>query len=569
VPGAFQYPWRSQTTGDEGVTTVARHAASPTPRASSRAASVVPAADTEPGRSGRSVAAGGVVAVAGVALAALTVGAIAASGVSLLPRGQAATSSPPSTAPPVERAALTTTPAQVAITKVVSNAPAPTWAPAGTATWTAATPFDEQCGRPVGLDASIAAARAYTVGEDQVLVSVSAYSAGQGAPALAAWSSSLGGCSSSGRVGRVRVDGPGGSGIAAWLRGASGTPQAAMLMWRRGDVLALVAVPIASPARLAERAAVVDTALLAALVGRCADTSSTRSDAARSPWVARGEFTGLTEPLTVAVEASPTPVPPPDVVAVPPSWTATPLPSVSIPARPVDPVWPADLPAPVAVPVAPRRPAPAPVSTAVPSRVDDPVGPGCGWKFTGQVPPTYDVANETALTAQRAAQAEADLAALQAQWQSDTVTFWRDVPAYEQQAALFAAYADSVDAVATSWDTITRQRERYAAAVEVYNAAVAARTEFFAAQALARAQYEQEVALCGSTPTPLPSTSPPIDPTAVPTPTPSATPTPSPTDAVAAGCPPQVPSILFEVPPDLPPVPTPPADPRPAPTATR
>ena len=564
-PNAFQYPWRRRTTGDEGVTVVARHAASPPPRrAAPRAASVVPAADAQPGRTGRSVAAGSVVAVAGVTLAALTVGAITASGVSLLPRDQAPPPPAPTTAPPVERAALVTSPAQVAITTVLSTAPAPTWSPAGSATWTAATPFDEECGRPGGLDASLAGARAFTVGKDQVLVSISAYSAGQGAPALAAWSSALASCSSSGRVGRVRVDGPGGSGVAAWLRGTPGTPQASMLMWRRGDVLAVVAVPTSSPARLAERAVVVDSALLRALVGRCADTSSTRSDAARSPWVSRAEFTGLTEPLTVAVEASPTPVPPPDALPVPDSWTPAPLPTVSIPARPVEPVWPIDLPLPVASPLAPQRPAPAPVSSAVPSRVDDPVGPGCGWAFTGQVAPRYDAATEAALTAARAAQAEAELATLQAQWQNDLVTFWRDVPAYEQQAALFAAYADGVDDVATAWDAITRQREKYAAAVEEYNAAVAAREEFFAAQALARSQYEAAVALCGSTPTPLPTTTPPpVDPTAVPTPT------PSPTETVTPGCPPEVPAILFELPPELPPVPTPPPDPRPSPTPTR
>jgi hypothetical protein len=547
-------------TGDEGVTVVARHAASPPPRRTPpRGASVLPAPDRDPGRTGRTAAAGATVAVVGVALAGLTVGAITASGVGLLPRDQAQAAPAPPAAAPVERAVLVTTPAQVAITAMVTRPPAPGWSSAGTVTWTAATPFDEECGRPGDLDAVLAAARAYTVGKDQVLVSVAAYSAGQGAPALASWSGALATCSQSGRVGRVRVDGPGGSGVAAWLRGAAGSPEAAMLMWRRGDVLALVAVPTASPARLAERAAVVDTALLAALAGRCADTSSTRADAVRSPWVSRSEFTGLTEPLTVAVEPSPVPTPPPDVVPVPDSWKATPLPSVSMPVRPAEPVWPVDLPPPVASPSVPSRPDPAPVSTAVAARVADPVGPGCGWAFTGQVAPVYDEATEAALTAQRAAQAEAELATLQAQWQNEVVTFWRDVPAYEAQAALFAAYADSVESVASAWDSITRQRERYAAAVEDYNAAVAAREQFFAAQALARSEYEAAVAQCGATPTPLPTTTPPpVDPTALPTPTP--------TETLVPGCPPEVPEILYELPPELPPLPTPPPDPRPSPT---
>ncbi|MFN8168646.1 MAG: hypothetical protein U0S36_07660 [Candidatus Nanopelagicales bacterium] len=538
---------------------MARHAASPPPRrAQTRARTVVPAAD-EP-TSARSLLAGGLLGAGGAVVAALTVGAIAATGVGLAPRGTSQDAPTPSATPTVERASLAATPAQTAIAAVLGTKPAPTWSPAGSVTWTAASPFDEECGRPGDVDAALAAARAYTVGRDQVLVSVWAFSAGQGAPALAGWSTGLGTCASSGRVGRVRTDGPGGTGVVAWLRPAAGTSGAAMLMWRRGDVIAAVAVPTAKPDKLAERAAVVDAALMRALAGRCADISSTRADAARSPWTSREQFTGLTQPLTVTVDPSPTPAAQPGADPVPDSWSPTPLPSVSLPERPVDPVWPADLPVPVGSPVVPQRPTPAPVTTSVPSRVDDTVGPGCGWAFTGQVKPPYDEATEDALTAARAAQAEAELAALQAQWQSDVVQFWRDVPVYEQQAALFADYAESVRSVATAWDAITRQRQRYASQVEAYNAAVAARDAFLAEQANARALYESEVARCGTEPSPLPT------PSTTPTPGDTSSPVPTPEPTAQDGCPPVVPPILYESPPELPPLPTPPPDPRPSPT---
>ena len=560
-PDGSEYPRRVATDGSEGVTQVARHAASPPQRRPSpRDAQVLPA--TAAPRSRPAVLAAALVAAGGATFVALTVGAVAVSGVGFLPRGPVAAAAAPAVAPPLERVALATTPAQQAIAQVLGGRPDPSWVPVGSPTWTAATPFDEECGRPGELDAALAGARAYTVGRDQVLVSISSYSAGLGAPALAGWSSNLGECASSGRVGRVRVEGPGGSGILAWLRAGSTPGTAAMLMWRRGDVIATVAVPTAQPAGLAARAALVDTALVAALAGRCADTSSTGADSVRSPWVSRNQFTGLTEPLTVAVGAATAPVPPPGVIPVPDTWTPQPIPSVSLPARPADPVWPEVLPAPVVSPFAPAKPTRPPASTSVASRVDDPIGPGCGWAFTGQVRLPYDAGTEAALTQARAAQAEADLGALQAQWQSDAVAFWRDVPAYELQAQLFSAYAAEVSSVAVAWDALTRERERYAVLVDAYNAAVTARQDFLAAQAAARAQYEVAVSVCGSTPSPLPSpTEPSPSDTAVPTPTP----TPIATDAVTPGCPPEVPAILFESPPELPPAPTPPSDPRPTP----
>jgi hypothetical protein len=139
------------------------------------------------------------------------------------------------------------------------------------------------------------------------------------------------------------------------------------------------------------------------------------------------------------------------------------------------------------------------------------------------------------------------------------VSYWQQQPIYEQQAQAFLAYASTVQQVALAWDTITRQREDYAAAVAAYDAATVARSQFFSEQAAAQTAYDDALAACGPTTTPSP------------TPTPSDSLSPSPTGTLSAspstpGCPPALPPILGQAPPTLPPIPAPPPDPRPSPS---
>jgi hypothetical protein len=204
-------------------------------------------------------------------------------------------------------------------------------------------------------------------------------------------------------------------------------------------------------------------------------------------------------------------------------------------------------------------PVPAPTVSVVPSRADDPVGPGCGWAFTGQVKPPFDQVEQAAVANALAVQAQQELTGAQALWQSDVVSYWQQVPVYEQQAAAFLAYAAAVQRVADSWDSITRQRDDYAAAVAAYDAAVQVRNDFLDQQAVAQAAYDDELVRCSAVPS---STPAPTD-TSLPTPTPTGTATPGPTDTGLPGCPPVVPPILLQTPPPLPPLPTPPPDPRP------
>ncbi len=536
-----------------------RHAAPPPSRSSSRARS-------NPGRTTSTATAGFLVAGAGAALAVATLVGIAAAGIDLAPRPPAAAAASPTPAPTVPRVALSASPAQAAVLATLGPAPAAGWVTASGLSWTGGTPFDATCGRPAA-DAALSGTRIYGVGKRQLVATVSAYSAGTGAVAFDQWAQLLGRCA--GPVSRTATSiGAAGSGartaaaasaadaFVAWIRATDGRPAASALFWRRGDMIAVLATPSASPDGLASAAISLDRVLVGALAGRCADVSSTVADAARTPWVAGDGFTGLTAPITVTVAPSPIPSPPPGVAAVAPTWTPSPLPSPSFPVRPADPLWPTDLPTPVVSPTAPLAPAPAPTLSIVPSREPDPTGPGCGWAFTGQVEPPFDAAREQALADARIAQAQDDLAGQQALYVADVVTYWQQVPVYDAEASAFAAYVAQVRTVAEAWDRIQQERDDYDRALADYNATLQTRTVLLQQQEQAQAAYDAAVAACATaSPTPAPTD-------ATPTPTaPTATPSPTPT---VGGCPPPRPPILDAPVPTLPPMPSPPPDPRPS-----
>jgi hypothetical protein len=542
-----------------------RHAAPPPPRRDTRVSSSIPGRGTSTATAGFLVAGGAAV------LVLATVLGITLAGVAVLPRGPAQAQAAPVPAPTVPRLVLAASPARAAIVTSLGDQPARGWVAASDLSWSAGTAFDAACGRPA-TDAALAGTRIYVVGRHQAVVTVAAYAAGAGAVALREWTTLLGSCTG-GSVYRYAATGPGVDAVIAGIGATAGRPPASALVWRRGDVVVTVTVPSSDPSGLASIAATMDAVVVSAVAGTCADVSSTFADAVRSPWIANVDFTGLTVPVPVSVSPSPVPTPA-GVTPVPSGWTADPLPTVSLPARPLDPVWPSDLPTPVAQPVAPTEPSPAATATTVPSRAPDPTGPGCGWAFTGMTPPPYDEAQEAAAAQALAEQAQSQLASSQQLYGASVAAFWQQVPVYQQQAAAFVAYADAVRVVATAWDSITAQRAAYQQAVSAYDAAVQAHDQFVSAQAAAQSAYDAAVATCASQPVP-PTGTPTDTPTGPPTdssspgdttgpvdttaPTGGATPTPP----VGNGCPPAVPPILTQTAPTLPPVPTPPPDPRP------
>ncbi len=509
-----------------------------------------------PGRGVSTASTGVLVALTGAVLAVLTVLGVTLMGVPLAPRAPAAAADTPTPTPTpsIDRVALASSSAQRVITTVLGPAVTAGWTPAGIVAWTGGTPFDAPCGRPTA-DAALSGSRVYDLGKSQVVLTVSAYTAGAGAVAMRDWSARLSTCTGA-RVTVLPVLAPSPDAFLATLLPDAGRPGAAALFWRRGDVIAIVATASPDGRGLPALAARADPALSAALTGVCANQASTVADGARSPWLARDQFTGLASPIPVTTKPSPTPAPPAGVTPVPATWSPTPLPSVSVPVRPADPVWPTDLPSGVASPVPPSPLPPAPVQSLVPSRLDDPVGPGCGWAFTGQVAPPFDAATEAVLAQTRVAQAKQDLAAAQQAWQTEVVQYWQAVADYRAAAVAYTAYDAAVRQVARAWDRISAQRQAYADAVAAYNLAVAAREQFLLDQAAAQTAYDEAVAAC-----------PPVDGTPTPSDVPIPT-SPAPTGAstgspATSGCPPPVPAILQETAPAVPPLPTPPPDPRP------
>ena len=509
---------------------------------------------TIPGRGLSSASAAVIVGVVAVVFAVLTVLGLVALGVPLLPRQEAvAASATPTPTPTIDQVALASSPAQKAITTVLGPAPATGWLPAGAVAWSGGTPFDTSCGRPT-TDAVLAGTRVYAIGKQQVVLTVSAFAAGAGAVAMRDWEARLAACPNA-PVTVTHVAAPTSDAFVASVpavaaaAGGTAQPGATAIFWRRGDVVAVVAVPAAGARGMPDVASQLDPALVQALTGVCANQASTVADAVRSPWVARDQFIGLASPVPVAMAPSPTPRAPSGVTPAPAGWSPTPLPSVSLPVRPADPVWPDTLPATQVVsPVPPSILAPAPTLSMVPSRLDDPVGPGCGWAFTGQNGPPYVAAAEAVAAQGRVAQAKLDMSVAQQAWQANVVQYWSQVAAYTTQADAYSAYAAEVRKVALAWDRITAERTAYASAVDVYNAAAAAREQFLLDQAAAQNEYDTAVALCEGI---SPST----------TPSPSAS--PSSTDP-SVQCPPPVPPILSQVAPTVPPLPTPPPDPRPS-----
>ena len=521
---------------------------------------------------------------AAVTLVGVTVLGVSAAGVPLLGRGPSEVAPPPPAASPRPAVAITQTPAQQSFSALLNQAPNSAWQPIGEISWISGTPYDQSCGRPSQLGPAIAGSRVYQAVGGQVMVSVMAYSAGLGAGAFQDWQHQLSTCAG---VSTYSVPGPTSDSsspsaptdaLIAWGANVKGAATAS-LMWRRGDILAWISAPESLKSSLGTKSLQFDQLLLSAVSGSCASVDSTLADAARSPWLAPKDFTGLIKQVPVAVSHAPWPTLPPGSTPVPHTYVPSPAPSISYPSRPADPVWPLDLPTPVPTPDLPITPTLPPSATSVPSRAPDPIGPGCGWAFTGQVPPRYDEVQQVALARGLADQARAALLQAQAQWQSNTLSYWQQVPTYATQLQDFLAYAAAVRDVALAWDSISAQRDLYDKAVTEYNDALAAQQQFIAAQQQAQAAYDAALTACANapvyTPQPNPTTSSPsasasessstgpIDTaTTTPIPTgPTSTPTPPPTGP--DGCPPARPAILDQPIPTLPPVPTPPADPRP------
>jgi hypothetical protein len=537
---------------------------------------------------------------------ALNVGAVAAfhaafPGVSLLPATAAGPPPKAKPAPVVPVAARTgALPAQAAVASVIAVNPRALagWKAATSTTTVAGAPFDYACGTPDGPAPVVATSRGWVAStgplprhiSGTVSVTVRAYGAGQGAVAFAQQKATVNDCVSAFQASRsgIGVD-------AMAIRSSS----ASTLMWRRGDVTVLLSTSSAGRpgnlATLAPVAAEFDTRLVAALTGVCADVTSTREDATRSPYANRAGFTGLTVPRTVTLDAgalAATSEPSTSAPVVPIPAPRKDVPYIGdLPERPASPVTPSALPKKVARPSLPDVPVPGPTATTVREAVEDATGPGCGWVFAGQGAPSFNAAQATAALAAATKTAQANLAAGHAKWVAAKGTYYVEYAQYLKDVDAFTAYAAQVEKVRAVWAKVRAERAEYQRALDRYTDAVRARERFLADQQRAQEEYAAALTACATTtglspagmqvktigyvaepvpptPSPTPSPSPTVSPQPTPSPKPSpsvspkpsVTPSPSPSPSATPQrvCPPPRPAILDEVPPEVPVKPVPP-----------
>ncbi len=527
-------------------------------------------------RAGRRSSKKAIVAVTAcaVAIPALAVAGAATAGIPLLPLVEEP--APPAAAPaaPPGVVVATGTLAGNLVADLLRSGPGPGWRPANGITRAPGTPFDYAC-RVVGPPAAaVAADRSFQDARgQQVTVQVRAYGAGLGAVAMDRLAARVQACP--GRDSRVTAatysDGSR-SGIAGTVR-PDGAPHAvASLTWRRGDVLLSVVAPGRTPSSLSSVAASVDAAALALLRPVCADLAAGATESVRTPWADRGLYAGWFVPEGVTAPPQPLPAPPAGIAPAPLDRVVDPLPLVTLPNRPADPVWPPALPTAVASPQAPLPPGPQPTATMIPIQQRDDVGPGCGWAFTGQAAPVVDDAVLIATREATISQAQNNLDVLQNQWGQSVVAYWAAAAQYDLAAAAFRAYATQVSSVAAQWQQITDARNAYATSLTAYQQAQADLAAYLAARATAQAAYDLAVAACAAAPTPVATTPTPATTSPGPGPAasgpPAAPPSGSPTatappPTALATCPPPRPAVLDQPAPTLLPSPLPPADPRP------
>ena len=459
-------------------------------------------------------------------------------------------------------------PAEVVVAQILATPPQlPGGATAVSALQGApSSPVDLVCGPRTGPGPVVAAGRGWTVASGSQVtnfqagytVTVSAYGAGQGAVAFAALAAQVNEhcANTSGTAYLVGSTGAGVDAATAWVSRPGGATTA--FFWRRGDIVAMVAA--SGPSVAMDLVKEYDARVAAALAGVCTNTGSTLADAARSPYVTKTGFTGLTITAPVGL---PYGVAPPAQVEVPPAQV---LPVVALPIPPEAPFWPAALPSPVVAPSEPTPPAYPALTTTAPVRVQDDQGPGCGWAFTGQPVPGFDEA-----TAARRAALDADKAAAGLAAGVDAYT--ANVPAYRAAYTTYLAgvlafqqYAQAVDAVSAAWGVIRTDQADFKLAMVLYTAATASRDRFLAARAAAQVSYAKALAACAARTSAPPIPEVTVVPTVSPTPTPA--PTTAPTTAPVMVCPPVRAPIITQPVPTPPLKPTAPADPRPTGTVT-
>lgn len=413
-----------------------------------------------------------------------------------------------------------------------------------------------------------------------VTVTVSAFGAGQSAPARASYRDGLRNCTGrNGSAGLISGSSPMAVGDYRGFSFASGG--VTTNVWLHSDVMVTVSARNQGVVRNMS-VAYRDKINSELAASTCLDARVTDDDAHRSPYYGADNYTGWERGREVTLEDAE-----PGITAgvyapgaafdgsgkrlgahAQQSGPTALLERSGAPSKPEAPLpagVPASLPSAVSQPstqIVSIKPVPE-STTTIAERVEDPEGPGCGWAWTGQKAPIFDPSEEKARADEAARKEIERMRGEYGEYQDSVVANHNTTLQYNREADAYNAYVESYDSVAEQWEDINQKRSAYRERLDQYWEDMEAYENFETDREKAQKTYDEAVQECLDNPTvteertvtPPPTTPQPSDGGGE---SPAPTPETEEVEVPNPDCPAARPAILDQ---QAPSVPTPPAKP--------
>ena len=155
-----------------------------------------------------------------------------------------------------------------------------------------------------------------------------------------------------------------------------------------------------------------------------------------------------------------------------------------------------DLPEPVSKPEPLDFPGVEPISEMVEVPRADVNGPGCGWEFTGTVPPVFDESQIASERSEIIAKAKRGLEESVVRWKVEAAEFLDDLPGFTKKASVWNEYVLQASLVVSAWDRQAAALSVYREDLEAYNLAVKALEQFDKDREQAQKAYDRELQDC-------------------------------------------------------------------------
>lgn len=289
-------------------------------------------------------------------------------------------------------------------------------------------------------------------------------------------------------------------------------------VWSQGDVMVSVYSPSALAARslLESYSPKVNKELVAT---QCLSLATSQADPQRSPFYNPGSYVGWEKGRKVTLSASaagvglgfrtinqehtgqgrlvgelpgatqpsdgtPTPASPPMI----PSKPLAPLPegmSDSLPPQVSEPA-----------PFSLSKPEAAPMKATIKERVEDLHGPGCGWAWSGQLPPNFDASSEKERADTEEKKTKETLRNQYIAYLSDYSAWHNKFITYTIAVSQWNDYVSQASIIAQEWDALNSIRNDYRAALDKYWEDFNNRETFIEDQKKAHEKYQDDTKAC-------------------------------------------------------------------------